>query len=339
MLENVTVIIPAHNRPERLQRLLDYYSGTGIRVLVPDSSDEPFRGRIDRERITYIHRPRMHFFLKIKEVLPLISTPYVLYCADDDFAVPTGIAKVTEFLDKNPEYSIAQGHYMTFTPDGRGNVKFYPRYIRNFGCRIQDPTAVERMAREGSMYASLLYGVSRTEHFTDSYSYCFDKEGKLRFRNLFLAEEFFNHAMLIHGKYATIPVFFSARERIEGSATDTTTPLREIKSSPEHRVEFDGFVEALTLMLSDREGMPAAEAEKAIRKISTVPIGTPKNVAAKQKIVQSLTKHRLFGWVSRLSDWRYHQKGFKAVKGMESIPCKRITPETEAIVRAVRSTL
>lgn len=41
-LQNVTVIIPAHNRPERLRRLLDYYSRTDIKVLVPDSSDHPF---------------------------------------------------------------------------------------------------------------------------------------------------------------------------------------------------------------------------------------------------------------------------------------------------------
>ena len=40
-LQNVTVIIPAHNRPERLRRLLDYYSRTDIKVLVPDSSDHP----------------------------------------------------------------------------------------------------------------------------------------------------------------------------------------------------------------------------------------------------------------------------------------------------------
>ena len=41
-LQNVTVIIPAHNRPERLRRLLDYYSRTDIKVLVPDSSNHPF---------------------------------------------------------------------------------------------------------------------------------------------------------------------------------------------------------------------------------------------------------------------------------------------------------
>ena len=34
-LQNVTVIIPAHNRPKRLRRLLDYYSRTDIRFLFP----------------------------------------------------------------------------------------------------------------------------------------------------------------------------------------------------------------------------------------------------------------------------------------------------------------
>lgn len=87
-LQNVTVIIPAHNRPERLRRLLDYYSRTDIKILVPDSSDHPFADAEKYPDITYLHRPKLHFLLKLKEVLPMISTPYVLYCADDDFAVP-----------------------------------------------------------------------------------------------------------------------------------------------------------------------------------------------------------------------------------------------------------
>lgn len=115
-LQNVTVIIPAHNRPERLRRLLDYYSRTDIKILVPDSSDHPFADAEKYPDITYLHRPKLHFLLKLKEVLPMISTPYVLYCADDDFAVPSGIAQMTAFLDEHPDYSTAQGHYLTFTP-------------------------------------------------------------------------------------------------------------------------------------------------------------------------------------------------------------------------------
>lgn len=143
-LQNVTVIIPAHNRPERLRRLLDYYSRTDIKVLVPDSSDHPFADAEKYPDITYLHRPKLHFLLKLKEVLPMISTPYVLYCADDDFAVPSGIAQMTAFLDEHPDYSTAQGHYLTFTPH-KGKISFYPRYIRYFDKQITGDTPRERL--------------------------------------------------------------------------------------------------------------------------------------------------------------------------------------------------
>ena len=155
-LQNVTVIIPAHNRPERLRRLLDYYSRTDIKILVPDSSDHPFADAEKYPDITYLHRPKLHFLLKLKEVLPMISTPYVLYCADDDFAVPSGIAQMTAFLDEHPDYSTAQGHYLTFTPH-KGKISFYPRYIRYFDKQVTGDTPRERLLQEKNMYASLLY--------------------------------------------------------------------------------------------------------------------------------------------------------------------------------------
>lgn len=205
-LQNVTVIIPAHNRPERLRRLLDYYSRTDIKVLVPDSSDLPFADVEKYPDVTYLHRPKLHFLLKLKEVLPMICTPYVLYCADDDFTVPSAIAQMAAFLDAHPDYSTAQGHYLTFTPR-KGKISFYPRYIRYFDKQITGETPRERLSQEKNMYASLLYSVTRTDVFQRMYAACFNPDGSLRFRNLFLAEEFFNHAALIFGKYATLPYF------------------------------------------------------------------------------------------------------------------------------------
>lgn len=335
MLENVTVIIPAHNRPRRLQRLLDYYAGTGVRLLVPDSSDKPFAGRIDPDTTTYLHRPRMHFFRKLRDVLPLITTDYVLYCADDDFAVPEAIRQITEFLDAHPDYTIAQGHYLTFTPEP-GRITFYPRYIRNFDCAITDDSAAARMAGEKGMYASMLYGVARTDAFRSAYSYVFDERGEMRFTNLFLAEEFFNHAMLIHGKYATVPCFFSARERIKGSATETTVPLSVIKNAPEYAPEYEGFLTALAMMLSDREGMPLSDAMTCMRRISSAPIDKA-SVTFKRRVNAFMGRHKALAIGTRLSEWRYHQKGLRAVAGMPSYPCTFSTPERAAIERAVAS--
>lgn len=335
-LQNVTVIIPAHNRPERLRRLLDYYSRTDIKILVPDSSDLPFADAGKYPGVTYLHRPKLHFLLKIKEVLPLIRTPYVLYCADDDFTVPSGIAQMTAFLDAHPDYSAAQGHYLTFTPR-KEKVSFYPRYIRYFDKCITADTPRERLSQEKNMYASLLYSVVRAEVFQEMYKACFNPAGSLRFHNLFLAEEFFNHAVLIFGKYATLPYFYSARERIAGSATDTTTPVSVIKTSPEYRSEYRGFLSALTILLYTQEEDEQDDTFSFICHICNTPKDTAR-ISGKRKIMEFTQKHPLLRWLNKLADRRYNQKGMKAVKGMQSYPCSFSTPEKEEIIRAITST-
>ena len=332
-LQNVTVIIPAHNRPKRLRRLLDYYSRTDIKILVPDSSDHPFADAEKYPDITYLHRPKLHFLLKLKEVLPMISTPYVLYCADDDFAVPSGIAQMTAFLDEHPDYSTAQGHYLTFTPR-KGKISFYPRYIRYFDKQVTGETPRERLLQEKNMYASLLYYVIRTRAFQRMYAACFNPDGSLRFRNLFLAEEFFNHAALIFGKYATLPYFYSAREHITGSAAETTVPVSVIKTSHKYREEYQGFLLALSELLAAREGDTLEDAFSFICSISDMPKDTAE-ISGKRKIMEFTHKHPLLRWVNRLANWRYNQKGLKAVRGMQSYPCTFSTPEKEEIIKAI----
>ena len=46
-------------------------------------------------------------------------------------------------------------------------------------------------------------------------------------------------------------------------------------------------------------------------------------------------KHPLLRWVNRLANWRYNQKGLKAVRGMQSYPCTFSTPEKEEIIKAI----
>ena len=334
-LQNVTVIIPAHNRPERLRRLLDYYARTDIGILVPDSSALPFAEAAEYPGVTYLHRPGLHFLLKIREVLPLIRTPYVLYCADDDFTVPAAIARMAAFLDAHPDYASAQGHYLTFVPS-KEKVSFYPRYIRYFDKCVTADTPRERLLQEKDMYASLLYSVTRTSIFRTMYAACFNSDGSLRFRNLFLAEEFFTHAVLIFGKYATLPCFYSARERIPGSATEQTVPVSVVKASPEYREEYRGFLQALADLLEPQDASKREEAVAFIRSVSDMPKDSPA-ISRKKKLMEFAHKHVWLRWVNRLADWRYHQKGLKAVKGMPSYPCTFSTPEKEEIVRAIVS--
>lgn len=137
------------------------------------------------------------------------------------------------------------------------------------------------------MYASLLYSVIRTQAFQRMYAACFNPDGSLRFRNLFLAEEFYNHAALIFGKYATLPYFYSARERIRGSATETTVPVSVIKTSHKYREEYQGFLLALSELLAAREGDTLEDAFSFICSISDMPKDTAE-ISGKGRLWNSL---------------------------------------------------
>lgn len=190
-----------------MYRLLHYYKPYNIHIIVSDSSHLHCPFAIDQfENVVYRHFPDTYFFVKIKEIIPLIQTPYIVYVAEDDFTTLEGISQCVQFLESHPDYTSAQGHYLTFEPN-RNNVKFTPRYIRNLNSQITGETARERLLSKGSLYGSLLYAVVRTEAFKKTYEVCFDPANKILFNNLFLAETLFNYSMLIQGKYATIPVF------------------------------------------------------------------------------------------------------------------------------------
>lgn len=342
-LKKATVIIPAHNRPKHLRRLLDYYSQTDLEIIIPDSSDQIFPLIKDYPQVKYLFRPKLHFLLKIKEIIPLIKTPYVFYCADDDFITPNGIKQMIKFLDNHPDYSSAQGHYLTFTHLGK-NIKFTPRYIRHFNKEITGNTPRERLQQEENMYASILYSVIRTDAFIKIYKFAFDNKENPRFSNLFLAEEYFNHAALIIGKHITIPCFYSARERIPNSATDTTIPFSVICNSKEHQEQFNGFLTALSLILhaeekSNKETTKESSKEEYdfIKYICLKPRDNSQ-INFKRKILSITKQYHLLKWINILADMRYTHKGMKAIKNMPSYPCSFTTPEKEAIIKAILST-
>ena len=58
-------------------------------------------------------------------------------------------------------------------------------------------------------------------------------------------------------------------------------------------------------------------------------------ISGKRKIMEFTHKHPLLRWVNRLANWRYNQKGLKAVQGMQSYPCTFSTPEKEEIIKAI----
>lgn len=174
-LEKITIIIP-HITARK--DCIAFFIINNIHIIVSDSSHLHCPFAIDQfENVVYRHFPDTHFFVKIKEIIPLIQTPYIVYVAEDDFTTPEGISQCVQFLESHPDYTSAQGHYLTFEPN-RKRVKFTPRYIRNLNSQITGETARERLVSKGSLYGSLLYAAVRTEAFKKTYEVCFDPANK-----------------------------------------------------------------------------------------------------------------------------------------------------------------
>lgn len=334
-LSNVTVLIPAHNRPERLRRLLAYYGHTNIEILVPDSSTLPFPFLDEFPSITYRHQPGMEFLRKINEVLPLIHTDYVFYCADDDFIVPEAVKHITEFMDSHSDYCTAQGHFLTFEAH-KGVLEFYPRYIRNFNKKMDGNSGIERLNQYNNLYASMLYSVCRSGLFKEMYSAVMDSEGNPRFTNLYAAEEYYNIYTLIHGKHYTSSVFYSAREWIKGSASYTTVPFTTFITAAEYKNQYDAFIDILANKLAVTDSIPIKEARDFILSMINKP-RVPGKLAFKQRISAFVDKHAATQWISNLLYERYKSKGRKIVENMESYPIYKNTPEKQAIIESIRN--
>jgi len=141
----ITILIPAFNRPDHLNRTLSYYSDCEIpyNIIVADSSSEENKqvnkrtiSSFSNINISYMDEYPSGFdmYHEIADALNHVNTEYCVFAADDDFTTPKGIKQSIDFLEANPDFALAQGYYIFFSvgTDKRGRQHFYwtPTYSR-----------------------------------------------------------------------------------------------------------------------------------------------------------------------------------------------------------------
>lgn len=328
-LETVSVVIPAHNRSEKLRRVLHYYSQTNIQIIVSDSSDVLFPYLNEFPKLKYFHFPKEQFLKKINNILPYINTKYVVYCADDDFIVPQAIEQCLNFLELHPDYDSAQGHYLSFEMK-KERVYFSPGYIRNFDKDINQSLPSERLPEFRNLYASLLYSVIRASTFVNMYKKCMEGES-LKFTNLFLAEIYFNFFSLMSGKNRTLQIFYGSREKDYSSAYYTTVPLSVIRSSPEYKEEFQSFFNIIVNQLVSKQDLDLESSKYLLTGLLQDPKKDYIN-PFKRKMINLLNVYGPTEMMNKFFRYKYKLKALKITKDMKSYPYNISTPETECII-------
>lgn len=254
-LKNITLLIPTHNRPRYLSRILDYYSNIDVKIVVCDSSSNPFTRKM-RKNVKYQYYKNYPYVSKIYECLKKINTPYVVICPDDDFIIPNAIKECISFLEKNPDYAAVDGESVMFLRD---NGRFFMHhYAIQRGLDINFSRPSERLGN--SLNICPYYGVHRIENL------------KQTFRSAQLIDYTFIEILLanivvINGNYKHLPILYMLREFIPDSAgAKKILDLSQVIFSSANKKQYDLLLNISTKYLLKKENIDIKTAHHLIEK-------------------------------------------------------------------------
>lgn len=218
MQKKITIVIPTHNRQDYLTRILEYYNDN-ITLIIADSSELEYTRKLPL-RTQYFHYPQMPLVEKLMKATALVTTPYLLVCADDDFIIPETIFKCIDFLEGNNDFSSAQGKYLAFY-NLHGYIFFEPYYVNNYKMSVHSDDIKSRLIEQFSPYMHLSYAVFRTKDITLAY-HSFYTHAIQDYNLLELSVAI--HAA-INGKHKILNNLYSVRESIFGSSSSSCNDL------------------------------------------------------------------------------------------------------------------
>jgi len=262
MQPQVTIVIPTHERPQYLARTLKYYAQTDFPVLVVDSSRVASPDAAVLQNGAYRHMPGVPLLEKMRSIMPLVATPFMVFCADDDFTVPRAAQACADFLMANPDHSSAQGHYVMAMPGARG-VELTAGYPGNFQVRVDSGDPSVRLRQLFSPYVQNFYAVHRTSTWQAFYALPTEK-----FSHYCILELLGAMLAAILGKHKVLPLLYSVRDRFLDD--DRKNPLRRknidvISRDPAHAAEYEDFLASLAGHLCARTGLSPQEARRDIQ--------------------------------------------------------------------------
>jgi len=286
-MAKANIIIPTYNRPNHLERILDYYDkyGNDFDIIVADSSSNENK-ELNKEvilsfpglNIQYLDKypEEINRYYKFTDMVNYAKEKYCVFCADDDFVTPNGIKDSIDFLEKNPDFTVAHGYYITFwlkSKERREKQFFWEVRYLNQSIAFSDPKV--RLDKHLSEYfRPTTYGVHRTDFLKMIYKELLNFE----VNPVIFGEMLPSMLTLIYGKSKCLNVLYMAREagfhylaRRDGfyhghEPISTRGLLSECKNEGKYDKEYEKFRECLAAHLTKKSRIDIKESKKLIDK-------------------------------------------------------------------------
>jgi glycosyltransferase domain-containing protein len=210
----LTIVIPARFRQNTLHRILRYYSDVGCKIIVCDSSPNPFEGIGNYPFAEYYHKPNQQYYEKMLSISHLITTEFVLECAQDDFVIKENLRECIEFLLKHKDYVAVHGQHARFSP---GESKRDPfvieqlhllRYFKTQKDQFQGSEALSRIGYNLTMGHLTWHAVLRASIYKKIYEIAHDNPLLTSFT---LSDYFYAFLIPVYGNIKILPIFYTLR--------------------------------------------------------------------------------------------------------------------------------
>ena len=168
----ISIVIPTHCRHRYLARCVSWFLRWGYKIIVADSTDSRWENDLVKHAdVTYVHVPGdfCKYISKVNIALSYVNTPYVAFCADDDFTLNDGLSVALDFLEANEDYSFCQGIAYFYQQIGT-RVALLP-FI--YSANIESPDWLDRVTQSKN---TTYYGLNRTHIVVDAFDFLSKQE-------------------------------------------------------------------------------------------------------------------------------------------------------------------
>jgi glycosyltransferase domain-containing protein len=261
--EQLTVVLISHERPAFLRRAVRFYSSLPCRILVLDSSVDAQLGMAGQfPNVDYQHLPQYGYWgirAKLAYGVDQVTTPFMVFAADDDFHVHDALQEAVAFMNANPDYSLCHGYSMMYL--ALPNSVSYYRRDKKVCEDYASENAEERVRDYMHQYLPPFYAVQRTDYLRDWYNVV-PHETSFQWQ-----EVGHTYYMLARGKARILPIAYVVRE-LNYEHSDHKTEIyhslayTDTKTVTE-REAFAGFLAGLTTQIQHQD--PEQGAQSVLR--------------------------------------------------------------------------
>lgn len=257
----ITCVVPTHNRPQFLRRLLTFHREMAppYGLLVADSSAAPQAGENlaaiqalgPDQRAAYRHFD-CHLLDKLVLALETVETPLVVLCADDDFLMPSAVVRCAEFLADHGDYASAMGRTVQFRA---GRVVGRCRVIKGYSIEQERP--FDRCFAMADQWFTNFYAVYRTDVLLGNMRLAARHTDSRR--GYYLPEVFLSQLSVLSGCVKVFPFLYSVMEQHGANAAGVHRSGIRVEAEPQFQAFRVGLVQAI-----ERSGIPTAKAGRFV---------------------------------------------------------------------------